>query len=103
MTRKTKRIQAQNALKLLSNYAINTLETTDEKLKAVEHMQEFFEHEFRRILKGDPANDRCQYCGEREGLLQCEHCYVIYCTKQCDTKHDNKGCIKLAFDKIMNQ
>jgi hypothetical protein len=102
MTQITKRIKIQNTLKYLSNYMINTLETTDQKLKAVENMQEFFEHEFRRVLKGDSSHDRCQFCGEKESLQLCEYCSVVYCTKFCTSKHNNNECLQMALDNIMS-
>lgn len=103
MDQLTKRTKIQNSLKFLSSYIINTIETTEDKLKAVEHMQEFFENEYRSILKGDSTYDRCQYCGEKENLQCCEYCTVVYCTTRCISRHDNKGCIKNALDSLMDQ
>jgi hypothetical protein len=74
MTQITKRIKIQNTLKYLSNYMINTLETTDQKLKAVENMQEQL----------------------------CEYCSVVYCTKFCTSKHNNNECLQMALDNIMS-
>lgn len=100
MIQMTKRVKVQNALKFLSNYMINTLETTDDKLKAVEHIQLFFEDEFRRILKGDSKHDRCQYCGEKENLQLCEYCSTVYCTQRCTSKHNSMKCLQIALDII---
>ncbi len=97
-----KRIKIQNTLKFLSNYMIDTLESTDEKLKAVEHMQMFFDREFQRILKGGPTYDRCQYCGENKNLQLCEYCSVVYCNKRCIGKHNSKECLQIALDNLMS-